>query len=138
MTTSVSTKLASPRTRYHRNAYQFVFAALRHAQQQLNRASARGGEEDGAHISGQELLAGVRALATEQFGLLTVTVFHSWGIRSTEDFGRIVFELIERGEMRKTDRDHIDDFVAVYDFDEVFNRRYVIDTRKVFRDEKPR
>ena len=136
MTTTSQT--ATPRLRFHPTAYQFVFAALRQAQQQLGRAAARGGEEDGAHISGQELLSGVRTLAIEQFGLLTVTVFRHWGVRSTEDFGRIVFELIERGEMRKTDRDNIGDFVAVYDFDEVFNRRYVVDTRKVFRDEKPR
>ena len=47
---------------------------------------------------------------------------HHWGVRATDDFGRIVFELIERGEMRKTDRDQLSDFFAVYDFAEALDR----------------
>jgi uncharacterized repeat protein (TIGR04138 family) len=59
-------------------------------------------------------------------------VFHRWGIYETNDFGRIVFELIERGELRKTDRDQLSDFFAVYDFDDVFDRDYRINTNIVF------
>jgi uncharacterized repeat protein (TIGR04138 family) len=124
---------AAPRLRYHTQAYHFVFAALRHTQQKLGRAVAQGPANDEAHISGPELLAGVRELAVEQFGLLTRTVFRQWGIESTDDFGRMVFELVERGEMRKTDRDRLSDFFDVYDFDEVFDRRYRIDTRNAFK-----
>ena len=50
------------------------------------------------------------------------TVFQTWGVLATSDFGRIVFELVDRGEMRKTDRDSLDDFVGVYEFEEALDR----------------
>jgi uncharacterized repeat protein (TIGR04138 family) len=119
--------------RYHQNAYHFVYEALRFTQQSLNRASAADGEEsEDAHISGVELLGGIREFGLSQFGLLTRTVFRHWGIRSTGDFGRIVFELISKGKMSKTDRDQLSDFFDVYDFEEAFDRNYQVDARKVF------
>ncbi len=78
------------------------------------------------------MLEGIRHFALENFGLLTLTVFHRWGIRGTGDFGRIVFELIDRGELRKTDRDQLSDFYAVYDFEDVFDREYLINTSIAF------
>ncbi len=85
-----------------------------------------------AHISGVELLEGIRAFALTQFGLMTCTVFRRWGIRSTDDFGNIVFELIERGEMSKTDRDQLSDFFEVYDFADVFDRDYQVEVQRAF------
>ncbi len=121
------------RERYHAKAYDFVFVALHHAQQNLGRGDAELGDSDEAHITGPELLEGIRTLALSQFGLLTSTVFRHWGIYSTEDFGRIVFELIETGKMKKTDRDQLSDFFNVYDFEEAFDRGYSFDTRHAFR-----
>jgi uncharacterized repeat protein (TIGR04138 family) len=118
--------------RYHQNAYQFVYQALRFTQQCLNRPVASGAENEDAHISGVELLDGIRAFALNQFGLMTRTVFRHWGISSTEDFGNIVFELIERGEMSKTDRDQLSDFFDVYDFEEVFDRGYRVEVNRAF------
>jgi uncharacterized repeat protein (TIGR04138 family) len=129
---SITSKSTAPRLKYHQGAYQFVFAALRYTQERLGRDPGTGSEDEHAHISGQELLQGIRQLALEQFGLMAVTIFRQWGITCTEDFGRIVFELVDRGEMRKTDRDDISDFYEVYDFDEALDRRYVIDTGKAF------
>ena len=129
---SITSKSAAPRLKYHQAAYQFVFAALRHTQQQLGRESQSGHEEEDAHISGQELLYGVREFAHEQFGLMAVPIFKQWGITCTEDFGRIVFELVDRGEMRKTERDDISDFYEVYDFEEALDRQYRIDTTHAF------
>jgi len=127
-----TTTRALPReTRYHPNSYQFVYQALRFTQQSLNRPVS-GTEREDAHISGPELLEGIRAFALSQFGLLTQTVFRKWGIRGTDDFGRIVFELIERGEMSKTDRDQLSDFFGVYDFEDVFDREYRVDVSKAF------
>lgn len=120
------------RLKYNRDAYRFIFEALQFTQEKLKRVS-RGGTEDDAHISGQELMEGVRELALKKFGLLAITVFHHWGVRATDDFGRIVFELIERGEMRKTDRDQLSDFFAVYDFTEALDRQYVIPVQDAFR-----
>lgn len=123
----------APRLRYHLDAYRFVSTALPYAQKILNRTFTADVNDESAHITGPELLEGIRLFALENFGLLTLTVFHRWGIQTTEDFGRIVFELIERGELRKTDRDQLSDFYAVYDFEEVFDRDYQIPTEKAFQ-----
>ena len=119
------------RLRFHPNAYQFVFAALRFTQEMLERMPDSEKELEEAHISGGELLEGIRQFAQSQFGCMATTVFNQWGLTETEDFGRIVFELVERGDMRKTDDDRIDDFVDVYDFEDV-RRDYQIDTSKAF------
>ena len=121
-----------PRFRYRPNAYKFVFAALRYTQEALGREAESDPEGAEAHISGAELLDGIRRLAHERFGLMAVTVFHQWGIRETDDFGRIVFELIEQGEMRKTDRDQLGDFTNVYDFHKAFDLDYRIDPSSAF------
>lgn len=52
--------------------------------------------------------------------MLAKTVLNHWGLRTTEDFGKIVFALVEAGLMRKTDEDTLEDFQGVYDFDEEF------------------
>lgn len=121
------------RSKYHHNAYRFVYEALKYAQQRLGRGIAQEPEEEDAHISGPELLFGIRDFARERFGLMATTVFRHWGIHETGDFGRIVFEMIEHGEMRKTDRDQLSDFYDVYDFEEAFNRDYEIETSRAFR-----
>ncbi len=123
----ISTHLSAPRLRYHVDAYEFVFDALRHTQESLKRMPEEidsDFDDESAHISGRELLAGIRAYAQDQFGLMARTVFSSWGITSTEDFGRMVFELVDEGRMRKTDRDEISDFYEVFDFSEAFDRDY--------------
>jgi len=74
----------------------------------------------------------VRVLALKQFGLMTQTVFKQWGVQSTKDFGKMVFEMIEHGRMRKTDNDRLEDFVDIYDFQQVFDANYIIDTSEVF------
>lgn len=131
---NTTSRQASRRTRYHRDAFQFVFAALRCAQRILDRLPVDETAEDEAHISGPELLEGVRQLAISEFGLLANTVFRHWGIRSTVDFGHIVFELIDRGEMRKTEHDQLRDFFDIYDFDDAFDRNYRIETSDAFQD----
>ncbi len=117
---------SSPRLKYHADAYRFVFEALQFTQEKLRRTNVSDPEDESAHITGQELLEGIRELALKSFGLMSRSVFDHWGIRSTEDFGRIVFELVERGEMRATDRDRLGDFLNVYQFEEALDRDYVI------------
>lgn len=123
----IFTHFSAPRLRYHTDAYEFVFDALRYTQELLHRSpDGLDGDidEESAHISGRELLDGIRKYALDQFGLMTRTVFSTWGITCTEDFGRMVFELVDEGRMRKTDRDDISDFYEVYDFADVFDRDY--------------
>lgn len=130
---SVTTRSTMPRLRYHPDAYRFVFEALQYTQEKLKRPRPKTPEDEEAHITGQELLDGIRELAQRRFGLLARSVFGHWGVRCTGDFGRIVFELIERGEMRKTDRDTLEDFVEVFDFDQALVDAYPIDTRSAFQ-----
>ena len=125
--TSVSSQ-SSART-YHPLAYKFVFSSLRFTQEHLGRDSAT---EATGHISGPELLDGIRRLGLQHFGMLSIAVFKNWGIHSTDDFGRIVFQLIEAGEMRKTANDQLADFFDVYDFAKVFAEDYTLDTREAF------
>ncbi|MDA1013327.1 MAG: hypothetical protein O3A00_02615 [Planctomycetota bacterium] len=120
------------RLKFHPHAYHFVFAALRFTQQELGKVDYEIESPD-AHISGPELLDGFRLLAIQQFGLMAMSVLNHWGIRCTDDVGRIVFELVERGDMRKTDNDQLNDFVAVYEFADVFDADYKISTAKAFK-----
>jgi uncharacterized repeat protein (TIGR04138 family) len=113
-------------------AYQFLFEALRWTQEKLGRGRTESAEEDSAHVSGVELLHGVRELALEQFGYMAACVFRQWGILATDDFGDMVFELVERGEMRKTENDQRSDFAGVYDFDAALTDEYIIDASRAF------
>lgn len=77
-------------------------------------------DEESRHVSGRQLCEGLREYGVRQYGLLARTVLSRWGIRSTEDFGRIIFAMVDAGLMRATDEDTLDDFVGVYTFDEAF------------------
>src|SRR5262249_23199933 len=79
------------------------------------------------HVSGQELLAGIRDLALREFGFMARTVFHMWGIQRTDDFGDIVFNLVEAGLMNKTDEDTRQDFHDVYDLNQALVQGYRIE-----------
>ncbi len=105
-------KLVRERRRYPLEAYLFLYQALDAAQRHV-------GEK--RHVSGPELLEGVRRLAVEQFGPLALMVFNHWGLRRTQDVGEMVFNLVDRELMGKTDDDKREDFDAVYDFEEVFS-----------------
>ncbi|HKI30477.1 MAG TPA: Minf_1886 family protein [Gemmataceae bacterium] len=115
--------------RYAYEAYEFVFAALAHTQKALGRVP-RGepGEEAEAsdHVSGPELLRGIRDFALREFGLMARTVFRRWGINRTDDFGEIIFNLIEANLMRKTPEDNRRDFHGVYDLDQELVNGYRI------------
>lgn len=114
--------------RYPYEAYEFVFAALAHAQRLRGKPPAQTPEEVGPehHVSGPELLEGIRDLALREFGLLARTVFHLWGIDRTDDFGEIVFNLVEAQLLSKTDSDSRADFHNVYDLDQALVRDYQI------------
>jgi len=107
--------------RYHRDAYFFVFEALRYAQEQLGLGGMGSVEdpesEEERHVTGQQLCEAIRRYAIEQYGLMSRSVLNEWGVRSTGDFGEIVFNLIEIGQMKKTHTDRREDFENVFDFD---------------------
>ena len=83
-------------------------------------------DEPERHVTGQELCESIRLYALDQFGYMAKCVLNSWGVRSTSDFGTIVFNMIEIGQMRKTDNDRREDFDDVFDFDEGLVERFKI------------
>ena len=106
-------------SRFDRKAYTFVRQALDHTVKELKRKNPeRTGKSQ--HVTGAELLLGIRAHALDQFGPLTKTVLNSWNITRCADFGDIVFNLIEYNVFSKTDNDRREDFSNLYDFDEAF------------------
>lgn len=102
--------------RYARDAYGFLRDALDFTTKQQKKVKGT----NVRHVSGPELLDGVRRYALREFGPMVVTVFENWGIRRTEDIGHMVFNLIEAGIFGKTEEDSIQDFRDVYDFGEAF------------------
>lgn len=109
-------------------AFDFVREGLRHTVQNIHgeEPAAGGGGvaasaiNDRRHVSGQQLCLGLRDLAIKRYGLLAGTVLSRWGVRRTDDFGTIVYALIDRSELRASDRDNLEDFKGVYDFAEAF------------------
>jgi len=107
--------------RYQEEAYHFVREALDYTIKILNKPA------DGVdrHVSGTELLDGIRRYALQEFGPITFTVLSKWGLHETKDFGHIVFNLVKSGILGKTDNDNIEDFVKGYDFKKAFLSPYV-------------
>jgi len=82
------------------------------------------------HVTGQELSRALKDIAIERWGYLARTVLEHWGIHGTQDFGRIVFALVDNHILSKQPTDSIRDFERVYDFDEAFDRGHAIRTDK--------
>lgn len=101
--------------RYKAGAYIFVMEAMSYTQRRFGRSR---------HVTGEELLDGIKELLIKRFGPMTVTVLYHWGIKSTEDFGNIVFNLVDNRVLSKTEDDDINQFRNGYDFQEVFDRGY--------------
>jgi uncharacterized repeat protein (TIGR04138 family) len=112
-------KLKSKAGRFPPEAFCFVQEGLRFTVDKLYEPQDAE-SEGGRHVSGQELCLGLRDFAIQQYGLLARTVLGSWGVNRTEDFGKLVFIMVQAELMKKTDEDSIEDFQGVYDFDEVF------------------
>ena len=122
--------------RYAYEAYEFVFAALAHTQRMLGRVPPQeGASAPDHHVSGPQLLNGIRDLALREFGLMARTVFRMWGINRTDDFGEIVFNLVEANLMSKTAEDTRDDFRDVYDLDQALVRDYRIEVKEDVEEE---
>jgi len=102
-------------SRYREDAYIFVMEALTYTQKKYKAHR---------HVSGEELLVGIRDLLMKEFGPLAITVLTYWGVKSTEDFGNIVFNLVDNKVLSKTEDDNIEEFKDVFDFDDVFKQGY--------------
>ncbi len=105
--------------RFDRRAYTFLRQALDHTVKDLKKRQPERTSRS-QHVSGPELLHGIRAYALDQFGPLAKTVLNSWGVTRCSDFGDLVFNLIDYKIFSKTESDRREDFADLYDFDEAF------------------
>lgn len=113
--------------RYSVYAYVFIFEALTYTSEMLGMDKLPRDEYEERHVTGQQLLEGLRQLALKQFGFLAKTVWEAWGIRATRDWGEIVFNLVNHGLMRKTETDSIEDFADGFDVDDALEHAYFRD-----------
>ena len=107
--------------RFAYDAFRFLYESLERSVTLAGRQAAEGADR---HVSGDELLQGMRVLAGEMFGPLAAQVWRSWGVQSTLDWGHIVFLLVEAQLLNRQESDQLGDFAGVYDFDQVFVQDY--------------
>ena len=105
-------KIVAQDARYKFEAYSFTMAGLHYTVSRLTKPR---------HVTGKELCCGLKDYALEQFGPMARTVLEYWGIRKTNDFGRIVFNLIDAELLKKSEEDTLHDFENIYDFKEAFH-----------------
>lgn len=101
--------------RYKQDAYEFVMEALSFTQKKYQRSK---------HVTGVELLEGMKELLLSKYGSMTISVLQFWGIDKTEDFGHIVFNLVENKVLSKSAEDDIEHFRNGYDFQKAFHADY--------------
>ena len=113
-------KIVAADGRYHREAYSFLKEALDFTQKAVskeNRGISR-------HVTPKELLSGVREYALVQFGPMAITVLEEWGVKKSGDFGDLVFNMVEAGLLKKTEKDSREDFQNGYDFMDAFAKPF--------------
>ena len=109
-------------SRYDINAYRFVREGLDYTLKSLKRSSAASGQR---HVTGPELLDGIRQYTLREFGPMSKLVLNEWGISQCQDFGQIVFNLVQHGVLGKSDTDKLEDFSETFTFDEAFVKPYL-------------
>ena len=113
--------------RYSREAYFFVREALDHTQQSVHKPPRSSHDTTDRHVTGQQLLEGIRLYALKTFGPMSLFTLQELGVRSCEDFGEIVFNLVEYGQglFGKTEQDSRNDFKPGYDFEIAFRQPFL-------------
>ena len=109
--------------RFDKKAYEFVRQGLDHTVKELRKKETSKTERS-RHVSGPELLHGIRVFALDQYGPLAKTVLNAWGLKRCRDFGDIVFNLIEYNVFAKTEKDRPEDFSEIYSFEDAFVKPY--------------
>lgn len=110
---------------YPLEAFHFVRDGLSYTAQVVHKDLEALPESD-RHVRGQELCLGLRDFAIERYGLMAPLVLDHWNIKRTDDFGRIVFAMVEQGLMSKTHEDSLEDFRGVFDFGEAFSEQELL------------
>jgi uncharacterized repeat protein (TIGR04138 family) len=117
-------KLVRDDPRYAYEAYEFVCEAVTHTQDRLGRPAAGADDDADRHVSGAELLRGACELAAREFGLMAPVVFRRWGVRTSDDFGELVFRLIAAEKLSKSDEDDPADFRDALDLEKALTEGF--------------
>jgi len=112
--------------RFDPRALKFVFEGLSHTIEKLRQEEE---VDQPRHISGQELAWGLAEVAKKHWGRLAAMVLDYWGVKTTHDWGEIVYLMIRNEWMTSQETDHIEDFDGVYDFGQVFEKNYRIEIK---------
>jgi uncharacterized repeat protein (TIGR04138 family) len=107
-------------TRYPIDAFHFVRRGLDFTVHHIHENPELLDEAE-RHVSGQQLCRGLRDFAVAEYGLLARAILARWNIHRTEDFGHIVFAMVDGGLMQKTEEDSLRDFADGFDFDSAFD-----------------
>ena len=107
--------------RYHRDAYLFVREALDYTQKAIGK-DTRGRIR---HVTGQELLAGIREYALAQFGPMAITVFEEWGVHAAATSAKSSSTWSRPIGWPRPTRTAAADFAGGYDFDEAFRKPFL-------------
>lgn len=116
---TIDRKLSDTGGSYPREAFNFVQEGLGFTVHQVHGDLSKVPQGQ-RHVGGRQLCLGLRDYAIERYGLLARQVLEHWRIHRTDDFGRIVFQMIEQGHMCRSDDDRPEDFQAIFSFDEAF------------------
>ena len=114
-------KIAAQDPRYHREAYFFLREALDYTQKlHTKKRKAAPDAASSRHVTGRELLDGIRQFALQQYGPMTFALLAEWGLHRCEDFGELVFNMVDHRLLGKTETDTREDFKGGYEFAEAF------------------
>jgi uncharacterized repeat protein (TIGR04138 family) len=108
-------------TRFDVQAYRFVREGLDYTLKLHKRTQGAAPR----HVTGPELLEGLRQYTLKEFGPMGKMVLNEWGVSRCEDFGAIVFSLVQRGILGKSDNDKPEDFAEIFTFDEAFVKPFL-------------
>lgn len=115
-------KIVSKDPRYTRDAYVFVREALDHTQRMIGKPQRA---DEQRHVTGQQLLHGIREFALSQYGPMAMTVLNEWGVRRCDDFGEIVFNMVDNSLLARTESDSRTDFSGGYTFEDAFQKPFI-------------
>ena len=109
-------QIAKEDGRFSPNIVKFVYEALGYTTKKII--------DEADHITGQALCEGLRQLAIEKWGRLAMLTLNTGGVKSTRDFGEIVYLMIKNKWMSAQPTDSIDDFNDIYDLKTTFKDNF--------------
>ena len=124
--TDVVNSIRQQDSRFDKGAYYFIRQALDHTLKHIKEDQSGNNH----HVSGKQLLEGIKEYALDQYGPMTKTLLDAWNIKRCRDFGDIVFHLVDAGVLGKTENDSPEDFAEGYNFTEAFESPFLPPSKK--------